>query len=193
MWRLGAVALILLGGISPVAAADRPDTHVTVYGGTAMDNALGDMGWPPAWEAYDNQKLAGVAVGREIARVYDDKVGIEIEGQVMRHWGKQDLWEGVGAGLVRWHPLPWDKWVESSVAAGAGVSHMSEISEIEQQRNRKQARTIGYLVFEVTAAPVREAPWDGVLRWHHRSGGYGTFNGVTGGSNYLVLGARRHF
>ncbi len=166
--------------------------YVTAYGGTALNNSIEQLPWPFDWRAYDS-KLAGIGISRELARSADGSLGFETEAMAMRHWGDQRLWEAVALGMVRWHNLPWNTHLNSTLGAGAGVSHVSKISVIEQARNAKQARTIGYLGFEATAAPKSAEDWQGVLRWHHRSGGYGTFNGVKGGSNYLLLGVRRTF
>jgi hypothetical protein len=109
----------------------------------------------------------------------------------MRHWGYNNLWEGVLAGWLRWHDMPWDGYIESSAAFGAGFSHFSKISPIEQRRLTDQARTLGYLGIELTAAAPQTPDWQGVLRIHHRSGAFGLINDVKGGSNYLVLGLRK--
>jgi hypothetical protein len=186
--------VILLSALAARAAADDKPYAITAYGGWAMDNKFGQMPWPGNWQRYEEDaSLAGVGVSRQVGQVLHGKIGLEIEGQVMRHWGKQNLWESVVAGLARWKDLPWDKTIDSSIAVGTGLSHFSKISTIEQIRNSEQARTLGYVALEVTAAPPQTRQWEGVFRIHHRSGGFGLVNGVKGGSNYLVLGIRKQF
>jgi hypothetical protein len=186
--------LVFMSLFAASAMAEETRYAVSTYGGWAMDNKFDQLPWPGNWQTYEDEGyLAGVGISRNVGELYDGNIGLEIEGQVMRHWGKQNLWEGVVAGWARWHTLPWDAYVDSSVAVGAGLSHFSKISTIEQERNPKQARTLGYLGVEITAAPPQTKHWEGVFRIHHRSGGYELINGVKGGSNYIVLGARRSF
>ena len=188
----GYSAFAVLNLLILSANADNTVAHVTVYTGKAMDNKLHQIGWPLDWQSYPKSKLAGAAFAREIARIADDTIGFEIETTLLRHWGKQLAWDTSVAGAVRWHSVPWQDALPGSMAFSAGISRFSRISKIEQERLQNQAKTLGYLAAEVTGSASEESAWEGVARWHHRSGGYGTFNNVTGGSNYLLLGVRKH-
>lgn len=110
------------------------------------------------------------------------------EVDVARHAGEQTHWEGGAFVLLRWHDLPWDDVVDTSVGIGDGVSYASRIPALEQRRNGKAAQLLNLLVLEVSF-PV-EAPSGGrvLLRLHHRSGAWGALQGVYAGSNFVAAG-----
>ncbi len=115
----------------------------------------------------------------------------EVEGQAVKHFGFQHQWEATGALALRWQALPWDRWVDTSVAVGDGLSWGGRTSRIEETRHEKTERLLNYLFFEVTLAPPGGSPWSLVLRQHHRSGVFGVYGGVRGGSDFLAVGLRR--
>lgn len=78
----------------------------------------------------------------------------------------------------------------SSFAMGIGLSYALSPPEIEILVLPKTNPLLMHLIFEYEADLNQTASWQGFLRIHHRSGAYGLFNGVTGGSDYLCLGIR---
>jgi hypothetical protein len=81
------------------------------------------------------------------------------------------------------------------VRVGAlGVSYTTGISawEIHNSDVGHGSRFLHLLVTEVTFARSRTAPGEAFIRVHHRSGIYGLYDGVYGGSSYLAVGYR-HF
>jgi hypothetical protein len=140
---------------------------------------------------YDDNSLAVLALAREIYR-YKQWVSVELEGQVGKHFGKDDdLWEFVGAIFGRWHPFPWDKYIDTSFATGAGLSYDSDISETEADSDHHPQRLLGYLAFEFTFGLPQYPRWELMLRVHHRSGAQGIIG--DGGSNYLCSGLKFAF
>ncbi len=118
----------------------------------------------------------------------------ELEGQVLRHYKKQEHWEYNGLFLIRFHPFILDPTIDIEFAVGEGLSYASEIPVIEQEQHPDaSSRFLNYLVFEVAFTPVRYREWSLVTRIHHRSGAFRLFNGTRGGSNFLALGLRYHF
>ncbi|GAB4177945.1 MAG: hypothetical protein Kow0020_13960 [Wenzhouxiangellaceae bacterium] len=121
----------------------------------------------------------------------------EIEGQAVKHWGLQDHWEFNAAYIARWKPFPWDEFVDTSLAAGAGVSYALEVPPIEPRADRvtaeRSAKLLGYLMAEVAFAPPGDARWAVFVRLHHRSGAKGLFKDVDGGSNFITGGLRWRF
>ncbi|MCF8085561.1 MAG: hypothetical protein K9J48_01585 [Desulfohalobiaceae bacterium] len=83
----------------------------------------------------------------------------------------------------------------SSISLGNGVSWTTKKPEYEEEitLNEKNSRLLYYLMVETAFHVPYVSDWELVLRVHHRSGGYGTFSGVRGGSNYLCFGLRHHF
>ena len=118
----------------------------------------------------------------------------ELEGQVLRHYGKQEHWEYNGLFMIRFHPFLLDPAFDIEFAVGEGLSYATKIPVIEaEQHPDASSRFLNYLVFEVAFTPARYREWSLVARIHHRSGAFRLFNGTRGGSNFLALGLRYHF
>jgi hypothetical protein len=118
----------------------------------------------------------------------------ELEGQVLRHYGKQEHWEYNGLFMIRFHPFLLDPTVDIEFAVGEGLSYATQTPVIEQEQHPDaSSRFLNYLVFEVAFTPAQYREWSLVTRIHHRSGAFRLFNGTKGGSNFLALGLRYHF
>jgi len=72
-----------------------------------------------------------------------------------------------------------------------GVSLLSEPSNYERTFRKNYSTFLNYLAFEVEGLVTPQ--WSVVGRIHHRSGAYGTYNGVSEGSNAYLLGLRYRF
>ena len=90
-----------------------------------------------------------------------------------------------GLGLRLWL-RPW-----LNVFFVEGLSVISAKSNYESTFRENSARLLNYLAFEVEALVTPR--WSAVGRIHHRSGAYGTFSGVSEGSNAYLLGLRYRF
>ncbi|MDF1798846.1 MAG: hypothetical protein P1V81_06695 [Planctomycetota bacterium] len=79
-----------------------------------------------------------------------------------------------------------------SLAIGEGLSLATEVPALEQasHTNDGARRLLNHLVIEVAMRPRADATWELFGRVHHRSGVFGLFDGVHGGSNVLALGVR---
>jgi hypothetical protein len=118
----------------------------------------------------------------------------ELEGQVLRHYKKQEHWEYNGLFMVRFHPFLLDPTIDIEFAVGEGLSYATKTPVIEhEQHPDASSRLLNYLVFEVAFTPAQYREWSLVTRIHHRSGVFRLFNGTKGGSNFLALGLRYHF
>ncbi len=118
----------------------------------------------------------------------------ELEGQVIRHYRKQEHWEYNGLFIVRFHPFLLDPTVDIEFAVGEGLSYATHTPTIEvEQHPDASSRFLNYLVFEVAFTHAQYREWTLVTRIHHRSGAFRLFNGTRGGSNFLALGMRYHF
>lgn len=118
----------------------------------------------------------------------------ELEGQVLRHYGKQEHWEYNGLFMIRFHPFLLDPTIDIEFAVGEGLSYATQIPVIEQEQHPDaSSRFLNYLVFEIAFTPAQYRAWSLVTRIHHRSGAFRLFNGTRGGSNFLALGVRYHF
>ncbi len=98
----------------------------------------------------------------------------------------QTFGEGTIALGVRFWVLP-----RLSVFFAEGVSLLTEASNYERTFRQNYSTFLNYLAFEVEGLVTPQ--WSVVGRIHHRSGAYGTYNGVSEGSNAYLVGMRYRF
>jgi hypothetical protein len=115
----------------------------------------------------------------------------EVEGQIAQHWRRQDHTELNAATLARWTRFPWNRHVRTTVALGIGPSIALETPAIERERHDRSARRMLFMPFEITAGPP-DGAWEGLIRVHHRSGGFDWVSRASG-SNFVTAGARVRF
>lgn len=168
----------------PSSELDLGQWWLTLYGGVLSSRDLGRL--PRKWEnAYD----LGLGATRII---YDNNknFSLEADGTLLQHFGQQSHQE-VTAGLaLRWHDFPWDDTVDTSFAIGDGLSWASQVPEFENRNRDRSTQLLNYLFFEFAFSRPQHPGTQLVFRLHHRSGIYGTFDGVRGGSNVYNLGLR---
>jgi hypothetical protein len=84
-------------------------------------------------------------------------------------------------------------WLQPWLSLGfvEGVSLNTSVSNYEKTYRENYTTFLNYLGFEVEALVSPE--WSVVGRIHHRSGAYGTYSGVSEGSNAYLMGIRYRF
>lgn len=163
---------------------------LSIYGGPHTDENLAQIAVLNATYSDGNYVAVG-ALAREIYR-YEQWLSFELEGQVGKHFGSDnDHWEFVGLVLGRWHPFPWDKYIDTSFAMGGGLSYFSELSQTELQRDENAQKLLGYLAFEFTFGLPQYPRWNLMFRVHHRSGAKGLIGESV--SNYSCFGLKFAF
>jgi len=172
--------------------AEELDHHITLYGSVMANGALVDMAIANI-ELEPEYRFAVLAAGKKIAN-WRDEIDFEMEGQIVRHFAGQHLWEFNALIVARWLYFPWNHKIKTSFAAGEGLSYASEPPEFEEKHHGgKTSAFLNYLMFEVEFALPQHPRWGLVTRVHHRSGVFGLFNGVHGAMNAYSLGIRYHF
>jgi hypothetical protein len=163
-----------------------------VYAGFGTASNLGEV-LTFDIDSEDSHFIGGV-LNRQMFRFWDYFI-FELEGQTIRHFGKQDHWEFNGLFLVRFDDFPWDRIVDTSFSVGDGLSYATEVPIIEEENHTNNGSTelLNYLMFEIAFTAPSYPEWSLVARVHHRSGVFGLFDGVHGGSNFLALGLRHKF
>lgn len=165
---------------------------VTAYYGKLTSDPLSDV---LTFQAdYDSDyKFWVLALARKLKTV-NPKFTIEAEGQVGKHTTGQDHWEINGLFVLRWLRFPWDAYVDTTVAAGAGLSYATELPPFEVETEGDSDKLLGYLMFELTVGAPSVPQLDLVSRIHHRSGAGKIFgNDVEGASNSITLGLKYRF
>lgn len=162
--------------------------------------------------------MAALAVGKEIYR-YREAMSVEVEGQVAAYFNRyvfecdtddclaacpedppsatQDHAEFNLLFILRWLRFPWDRHLDTSVAVGEGLSYATRVPAVERDLHGEvvgldspTSRLLNYLMIEAAFGLPSHPRWDLNVRLHHRSGAFGLFNDVHGGSNTICVGLR---
>jgi hypothetical protein len=181
-------ALLLLLGAHPQAFADN-GRFVSLFGGRACYDTLRDV---LSDREYVDSYIAALAVGQNLTG-YKHYLRLEGEGQIVKHWGVQDHFEFNALLVFRWLPFPWDRYLDTSFAIGEGLSYATDDPEIEVEKHDRTSRLLNYLMLELAVVVPQQPQWTLFARVHHRSGVFGLFDGMTGGSNVVGAGLRYTF
>lgn len=185
-----AATLAALGGVDAAFATARPHA-ATAFGGVMLDNVWEDVFLDPGGLVIEDSQLVGGALSTRLWRPVEG-LDVEVEGQLVRHFGAQDHWEvNAPLAVARWSRFPWGETVFTSAAFGIGPSLASRVPGLEVANEGDSERVMVYWMIEVElGAPGSDWSWVG--RLHHRSPAYGLF-GDDGGANALAVGVRRRF
>jgi hypothetical protein len=187
VFLIGIFLLFFLGN-----AIAGTDWSVTLYGAVMLDGNLVDASI--FYTGFEHSYFLVAALAKRVTS-YEEKIDVEVEGQIVKHYTAQDHWEFNGLVATRWLPLPWDDYLDTSIAGGAGLSYASEIPKLEEERNGEgqTAKLLVYLMLELAFSLPDIPNWSLVTRIHHRSGAFGLFSGVTGSANAWGFGIRYSF
>jgi hypothetical protein len=175
-----------------VAGRTYPKWAITGFVGlSASDSDLHELVLQP-WLADSEYGFAAVALSREVARFYE-AFSIEVEvGAGGRFGTGYDAAEAWLAAYLRYDGFPWNDVVRTTVAVSTGVDLVSRLPPDEAVED-DGSRVLHYFSPEITFALPDNPDNELVVRWHHRSGVFGTFGGVWGGSNVVALGLRHRW
>ena len=185
--RFISLGMFLLAGMAEICHAE--DYAFTVYGGPMTKET-----WVEALSLNAELTDAWILVGaltRTVNRFGEGALSLEVEGQVAGYFGDQTNLEFNLPVAVRWGRFPWDRFVDTSLAAGLGPSWATEDPAVEKRGSRTTRQFLVYWFIEASAGPPG-ANWSGVFRLHHRSTGFGLL-AEDGGSNTLAAGLKIRF
>lgn len=172
------------------ARIDSPSHSLTLYAGKYSDDTLGDIlvNKPITFE----NAWLGVAALARIFPLLSPSHQWEVEGQLGHHFVEQTHWEMNLVAIYRWKRFPWNHYLDTTIALGDGLSYATEVPplELSSPSNEGATRLLNYIVVETTFAPPWAKSWSLVTRVHHRSGIFGMFNDVDGGSNIVAVGIK---
>lgn len=184
---LAALAFLVLSG-----ACLAGDDAITLYNGKYTDNRLGDVLLSKPVDQLDSY-LAVIAWSRAFA-FKSPKHQWELEAQLGKHYRGQTHAEFNLLAIYRWQQTPWQHLLTTSFAIGDGLSYATKVPPLEaaSHTNVGATRLLNYIMLEMTVAPPQVKNWSIIARIHHRSGVYGLFNDVKGGSNVVAIGLKFH-
>ena len=179
-----------------------PDWHPQPWAVTAWGGQMIDADFGPTF-LFDGRMrpegLLGVGVQKRIMRA--GPLAVELEADLFSHIAKQQQGgefnqskpyadlpaQSFGEGVLGIGARVWvQPWLSISVVEG--ISFYTDVSLYEKTFREKSSQLLNYLGFEVEAAVSPDLSLVG--RIHHRSGAFGLFDGVSGGSNGYLLGLR---
>lgn len=129
--------------------------------------------------------------GLALPSVIGDHIYVEGEVGTSVRFGDEHLMEGWGAAYLRFDDFPWNDIVYTTVAVNTGVSFLNKDSQFEQERDSSDgSQLLHYMGPEITFASPDNKNLELFVRWHHRSGVFGLFDGVYAGSTFVAGGIR---
>ena len=137
-------------------------------------------------------RFAGVALNKRFLTLWS-RLEVEGEFQILKHYGSQHHGEFVGLAAIRWRTFPWDRWLQTGIAVGAGVSVATEEPEYELKNKDETSQVLSYLLFEGELGLRRFPRWTVVGRIHHRSTAFNFFTDGHASSNAYALGLKFRF
>jgi len=184
---LGFAVVLFPGGAWGNAGDRYVSAYVAQHSPDRMIDILNTLN--PSWQS---SYLGAVTWGYVFART--GWFRWEVEGQLVRHTGMQHHWETNAVAAVRLMSMPWDRWLDTRLSVGNGLSWASEEPRLEPRGEPDEgdsAQLLNYTKVELEVTMPDSKRWSTFLRLHHRSGIMGTFSDVKGGSNFIGLGLRR--
>lgn len=135
----------------------------------------------------------GELVGSDLGH-FGDYISIEAEAGAAYRFGEESQGEFWGSLYFRYDGFPWNDTVYTTAAINTGLSILTETSEFEKDRSDDQSSLVLHNFSpEITIADPDNKNLEFVLRLHHRSGIFGTMDGVHSGSSFIVTGIRLRF
>ena len=197
--RLGIIALqfTLVATIGqPIQAEELQDDvpedprhGIAVYGGPASPTPLleiarfRELGLIP-------ESMLAISYSYRIYTAWQ-ALAFELESTLGKHTERWDLYSIAGAFIVRWLRPPWSSVTPGSFAFGNGMSYATGFLDAETKYIFPNSRPLYHFSLEATASIPGWRGWEGLIRIHHRSGAFGMFDGVVGGSDFICLGLRK--
>jgi hypothetical protein len=186
----------------------RGDCALALYGGKEVTSNMERIFFikspsaPPwKWHWRNSELVAGVFSRRLVT--FWNVLSLEPELGVGQRFGEMHATEFWGAVNIRWIYFPWNDYLKTSIGLSEGLSITNE--EDTKERLLDDPRVVGnHVVFKGSqflnfftpemafALPEHDA-YELLFRFHHRSGIFGTINGVHAGAQFYTAGLRIHF
>ncbi|MCT0230237.1 DUF3769 domain-containing protein [Synechococcus sp. CS-1324] len=194
----------------PPALPPIPDWHPHPWAGTLWGGQLFDANFGDTFlfnGQFRQETLVGAGLQRRVWR--SGPFAVELDFNALGHWASAQKGSGFSGRFTRGDSSGLDTaaqgfgeftagiglraWLRPWLSLGVvqGVSLLTSPSNFESTYRDRSSQLLNYLGFEVEAAVSPQ--WSLVGRIHHRSGAFGTYNGVNEGSNAYLLGLRHRF
>jgi hypothetical protein len=147
----------------------RPWAGMIFAGSSVADGKLRDIVFEPWTGSWGDDTLLGGAGSYRLARFWRFfMLDAEVGGAY--RFGDTEGGEFWAAAYVRYDGFPWTNYVYTTFGLSMGPNYVTRLPQVERGTDREIA-----------------------IRYMHRSGIFGTFNGVYEGANSLIFGYRMRF
>ncbi len=140
----------------------------------------------------DSYKFSAIGAGKKLCSL-TRRIDLEYEGHIVGHWAGQHHFELNNLILLRWLSFPWDHILDTSFAIGDGLSYATRSPEFEERLDGRATKLLNFIIWEISFTHPKSEHLSLLFRVHHRSGVFGIFSNISGGSNALGLGVRYKF
>ncbi|SHI94404.1 hypothetical protein SAMN02745165_01202 [Malonomonas rubra DSM 5091] len=164
---------------------------LNLWGAKLTSNNWDDFFGKPHKLNYVDSKIFIVSLAKRLGKQHR-RLNYEIEGQLGKHSGIQNHWEINGLGVARWEPFFWDRWIDTSMAFGLGLSYATEKPKVEILNEGSTEKWMIYWMMELAFDLPQHPQFALITRLHHRSEAYGLM-AEEGGSNALAIGLKYRF
>jgi hypothetical protein len=196
----------VLAGTACATDVDRGGKHsLSAFVGQATDTNFVESMYAPWSNELEDIGVAGAMYSYRLGTLHEvfgfesnhltDHIVVEGETGGAFRFGNEHLGE-VWTGLyVRYDGFFWNDKVYTTLAVNTGLSVLTETSDFERGRdsNGKNERLLHYMGPELSFANPDNKDLEFIIRYHHRSGVFGLFDGVVSGSTFLSSGVRVRF
>jgi len=189
--RVIGICILIIICLSTPCLSQEKDLALGLYGARLSYNNWHEFFSEQSLNFADSY-LVAVTLSKTLKR-WPYNLSTEAEGQIVKHFKRQDHWEFNLIETIRWSRIFGDFLPETSIAFGLGLSETSEKPEVEMENDGETARLLVYWMTELALAPCKSVPdLELILRIHHRSTAFGLLAN-DGGSNALAAGLRYRF
>lgn len=190
-----------LSGLSPAdrarALADARRWSATLFVGSSVaDGKLRDLVFAPWTGSWGDDTVLGGAIQYRVARFWRFFM-FDLEGGGMYRFGDTEGGEFWAAAYLRYDGFPWTNYVYTTVGFSMGPDYVTRLPRVERGTDLRpepnQSHFLNYFSPEITFALPDFPQYELAFRYMHRSGIFGTYNGVYEGANTFALGFRYRF
>uniref|UniRef100_UPI003B024CA4 hypothetical protein n=1 Tax=Neoroseomonas rubea TaxID=2748666 RepID=UPI003B024CA4 len=190
-----------LSGLSPGdrarALADSRRWSGTLFVGSSVaDGKLRDLVVAPWTGSWGDDTLLGGAVQYRLGRFWRFFM-VDLEAGAAYRFGDTEGGEFWGAAYLRYDGFPWTDYVYTTFGLSMGPDYVTRLPRVERGTDLRpepnQSNWLNFFSPEITVALPDYPQYELAFRYMHRSGIFGTYNGVYEGANSFVLGFRYRF
>ena len=174
----------------------RPWAGMVFAGSSVADGKLRDIAVAPWTGSWGDDTLLGGAAGYRLARFWRFfMLDAELGGAY--RFGDTEGGEFWAAAYVRYDGFPWTNYVYTTFGLSMGPNYVTRLPQVERGTDARpepnQSHVLNFFSPELTFALPSRPDREIAIRYMHRSGIFGTFNGVYEGANSLIFGYRMRF